>query len=194
MEGKSFKLTKLQYFPAILTVIIAVFLCGGGITYKFLFPKKQVSSANFKNQIDNLLGEKKYDEAAALLEKYKVTSEDAEFVCNANGIVNFARKKYELAANSYQDCAKILGNSKKSAFYQNLIGNCYREMNDYNKAIASYQEAVTNNPYGQTAWVNLISTYLLSGEKAEAADSAKTALEKIPDSQEIKNLLAKTRE
>jgi len=67
-------------------------------------------------------------------------------------------------------------------------------MNDYDKAIASYQEAVANNPYGQTAWVNLISTYLLSGEKAEAADSAKTALEKIPNSDEIEKLLEKASE
>ena len=182
----------IRMIPLLLVLVLAVIvLCALVI---FAPPKPKQVSDSTKREIYDSLTKKDYNQTIKLMSKLNQKDGDKEFVCSTLGEANMGKGNYPEAVRNFESCAKLYEGQKKSALYKNLVGNAYRLAGNSDLAIKNYKDATILNPFSQTAWVNLVMIDLTRGEKAQAAESAKEGLELMPQSEELKNLLKKTRE
>lgn len=105
--------------------------------------------------------------------------------CNADNAARKFKKMY--SQGNYSEALEgFLGmdSSKLKNFreeeYFHVIGNCYMQLGDYEKAIA-YQEKCTNiAPNYFKAWVNMGFSYKRMGDKDKAFECYETALQYDP--------------
>lgn len=105
--------------------------------------------------------------------------------CNADGAARKYKKMYN--QGNYSEAleglldmdASKLKNFKEEEYFH-VIGNCYMQLGDYEKAIA-YQEKCTRiAPNYFKAWVNMGFSYKRMGEKDKAFECYETALQYDP--------------
>lgn len=105
--------------------------------------------------------------------------------CNADGAARKYKKMY--TQGNYSEAleglldmdASKLKNFKEEEYFH-VIGNCYMQLGDYEKAIA-YQEKCTNiAPNYFKAWVNMGFSYKRMGDKDKAFECFETALQYDP--------------
>ena len=63
-----------------------------------------------------------------------------------------------------------------------ILGNIYNQKGDYDKAITTYKQIISNNSGNLQAYVNLATVYKLKSEQDKAIATAKEAVEKNPKS------------
>lgn len=63
-----------------------------------------------------------------------------------------------------------------------ILGNVYNQQGDYDKAISTYKEVISNNSGNIQAYVNLATVYKLKNEQDKAITTAKEAVDKNPKS------------
>ena len=105
--------------------------------------------------------------------------------CNADSAARKYKKMY--TQGNYSEALEgFLGmdSSKLKNFreeeYYHVIGNCYMQLGDYEKAV-TYQEKCTNiAPNYFKAWVNMGVSYKHMGEKDKAFECYETALQYDP--------------
>ena len=81
-------------------------------------------------------------------------------------------RAYEFYQNKrYNDALAIAENDSQissSAFGQVLIGNCYKSINNKEKAIAHWQKAISISPLEYSAYINIANEYYADGKTSEA--------------------------
>jgi len=171
--------------------LFLIFLCFF-IVYQYKTNRQDTKT--LQSKIDNLILQNKYEEALEELQNLKETESTKEFICSRKGRIYFLKKDFDKALDSYKKCEEIFDSKKeasKKSYYLNLMGNSYREKREPKKAILYYNKAVEINPKNQTAWVNLVNIYIISGERSDALKTVKMALEKIPNDPALLKLLEK---
>ncbi len=92
------------------------------------------------------------------------------------------------AQQQYEEAIKL---NDKDATLHNNLGNTYRDLKQYDKAVESYQEAIILDNQSQNAYANLANVQLYSLEKPnDAIETYKKAIKAMPNNTQMKLLLA----
>ena len=73
------------------------------------------------------------------------------------GVVLFLKKNFLGAIKNFEHC--IISKEKLDFYYLN-IGNCYRELNNFEDALKYYEQAISKNPHNYEIFFNLGILYL----------------------------------
>lgn len=134
----------------------------------------------------SLLFDKKYPEAADLLERAVRVDPGGAYSYNALGIAYLEQAKFELAVQAFRDA------SKRAQLWAYPLGNmalAYGEMGDYNNAIKAYLAAIRLTPQYFYLPYNLGLTYQKVNRRKEAEAAYKQAISLSPDAAEPYNAL-----
>lgn len=102
--------------------------------------------------------------------------------CNSDGAARKSKKLYsegnysEALSGFLEVDTEKLKNFKQEELYH-LIGNCYMQLENYEKAIAYQKKCVETNPEYFLGWVNLGISYKRMGDKNKAFECYETALQ-----------------
>lgn len=91
----------------------------------------------------------------------------------------FAEAIVPLEAALQQPC------STPSSLILTVIGNCYNELDEFEKAVSYHDRAIAADPRNYKAYVNRGISYRLQGDFAKAKESYNRALEIEPDYAEL---------
>lgn len=92
----------------------------------------------------------------------------------------YSQKKYSEALDGFLKIdAEDLKNFREEEYYH-IIGNCYLQLGDYEKAIAYQQKCTRLVPEYFKAWVNMGAAYKRLGDNEKAYECYDTALQYDP--------------
>lgn len=113
------------------------------------------------------------DEAEAAYQKLLSANPDDSDALHYLGLIAFQRRRYADAVNSIEAAIKV--NGMVSAFHCNL-GNAYKALGLFDKAIAAFHQAVKLDPEFHAAYCNLGNTFLEQGDLDNAIASYRKAI------------------
>ncbi len=123
---------------------------------------------------------KEYDQALADLEK-SVQLDAPHFGYRANGnigLIYHRQGKYDKALEAY---TASIGYNEANADVFFLRGETYTALEQYEAAIADYQNAITRFPRYASAYQSLGYAYYKTGKNDKAIEELKRAIEIVPD-------------
>lgn len=169
---------KVQFW----TIISVLFLIGAFVVVQRYWPLKEKKSENERvSAAYEDLFLKDYDgviKNLADVDKFSESLREEAYM--ALGQAYFAKAEYAKASENYQKAENLAESDKKKSYYNNLVGNCLRENKDKDGAVSKYKLAVQLDPKNESAWVNMINLYRISGDISDAKNVAKAALLSIP--------------
>lgn len=189
------KLTRLSrlrvFFKKYWRTFIPLFILLFFISLSIWGAREYLSYNNKKNSRKNYiqglknLNDGNFDEATKSLEKsIKGSGNNIESLTQL-GVSKYNQGDYSGAITTYLEALEI--DSRNTAVI-NSLGNVYRDQKNFEKAQKEYEKAIQINPFFSPAYTNLAIMLFDLGKKADALEIVQKGLEKIPDSQELKNI------
>jgi tetratricopeptide (TPR) repeat protein len=133
-----------------------------------------------------LLFQKKFPDAARLLETAVRIDPSAGYAYNALGIAYLEQAQYDKAIPAFRDAAN---RAQHWSYPLHNLALAYMETGDYNAAIRSYKEAIRLAPRFAYLPYNLGFVYQRIGRRKEAEASYRKAIALAPDSAEPLNAI-----
>lgn len=104
---------------------------------------------------------------------------------------SYQQKQYDKAIKELMQLISL--NPERASGYYNNIGMCYMDQAKYDLAIQSFSQAVKIDPKFSTGYNNLGQCYEKTGDKKQAADFYKKALDADPNNQIAKDNFERVR-
>ncbi len=177
------KAPKKKRFPVFLPVSVILIAVFFGF---WLFVRSKGDKPVLDSRQEGLekFSQGSFQEASDLLEKSGGDERDPEVLLKL-GASYYNQRKYDEAIAAYEE---VIALDKGNAVIYNGLGNVYRDRKDPDKAIESYRKAIEIDPMSPLAYSNLAILLSDSGKIEEARLVIGQGLEKIPTSQELKNI------
>ena len=129
---------------------------------------------NKLDEINQLIVDKKFEEAKAELEKYNPDEEKETEALKLLGLCNVNLEKYKAGQSNFETVVKYDPEDASSWFY---LANCYDNLDDVIHAKAAYQKVIELRENFIDAYKNLCVLYVRCDEPENAIELAKKALE-----------------
>ena len=126
------------------------------------------------DEINQLIVDKKFEEAKAELEKYNPDEEKETEALKLLGLCNVNLEKYKDGQSNFETVVKYDPEDASSWFY---LANCYDNLDDVIHAKAAYQKVIELRENFIDAYKNLCVLYVRCDEPENAIELAKKALE-----------------
>ena len=126
------------------------------------------------DEINQLIVDKKFEEAKAELEKYNPDEEKETEALKLLGLCNVNLEKYKDGQSNFETVVKYDPEDASSWFY---LANCYDNLDDVIHARAAYQKVIELRENFIDAYKNLCVLYVRCDEPENAIELAKKALE-----------------
>ena len=126
------------------------------------------------DEINQLIVDKKFEEAKAELEKYNPDEEKETEALKLLGLCNVNLEKYKAGQSNFETVVKYDPEDASSWFY---LANCYDNLDDVIHAKAAYQKVIELRENFIDAYKNLCVLYVRCDEPENAIELAKKALE-----------------
>lgn len=129
---------------------------------------------NKLDEINQLIVDKKFEEAKAELDKYNPDEEKETEALKLLGLCNVNLEKYKDGQSNFETVVKYDPEDASSWFY---LANCYDNLDDVIHAKAAYQKVIELRENFIDAYKNLCVLYVRCDEPENAIELAKKALE-----------------
>lgn len=183
------KLHKKTYLIAAGAVLVAAVVVGGIFAFKFLDRKHQEklestlveatksnSKKEFQNAIDKTTTQSGWSKDQTLrLDRILAES-------------YYGLGDYKKSIDYYTKLKSAQTSDAVNSYYENIIGNVYRDSGDLDKAIELYNLAITHAPSSSNAWINLTYLYLSKDDLSKAKETIARAKEQNPKNSEIETI------
>lgn len=126
------------------------------------------------NEINQLLGEKKFEEAKKELENHKPDEEKDVEAVKLLGLCNVNLNLFKEGQSNFETVVKYRPEDASSWFY---LGNCYDNQDDFILAKAAYLKVIELRENFLDAYKNLCILYVKSNEQEKAVELGLKALE-----------------
>ena len=126
------------------------------------------------DEINQLIVDKKFEEAKAELDKYNPDEEKETEALKLLGLCNVNLEKYKDGQSNFETVVKYDPEDASSWFY---LANCYDNLDDVIHAKAAYQKVIELRENFIDAYKNLCVLYVRCDEPENAIELAKKALE-----------------
>jgi len=141
--------------------------------------KQNLKSAFTWNEYGNaLLKAGSYAEAAVAYNKAIEIDANFGWAYGNLALIEYNKGKYAEAEPLYQKSIRRLKIRKEKVVVLNRLGNTYRKMNDYNRAIQTHRKALELIPGNISTWQNLIQIHTDLGRLNTAIDLLTPSLDK----------------
>lgn len=174
-ERQWFRRKKLVIIVVVVVVVLAALLA-----YLIFKPEKKEELSNnpiiagYEKQLPSL--EKKVDD----------NPKDAQSVQDY-AVALYATGDLQASKEQYEALVKLL---PKDATARNNLGNVYRDLKEYDKAVEAYQKAIELDSKNVNAYTNLANLYIYTLDKKDLGiKTYQDALKALPDNLELKILL-----
>jgi tetratricopeptide (TPR) repeat protein len=165
---KILKFVKRFWYVFVVVAIIAGVLIAWGVA-------SAREDAAWRRAND-AFGKADYETAKKEIEGYGVPKEQDRLKVYAQTML--ATRTLDKALTGYENLYAV--NKDQGTLL--ILGNIYNQKGDYDKAITTYKQIISNNPGNLQAYVNLATVYKLKSEQDKAIATAKEAVEKNPKS------------
>lgn len=158
---------RFWYVFVVLAIIIGVLVAWGIASAREDAAWKRANDA---------FGRADYETAKKEIGGYGIPSEEARLKVYAQTML--ATRTLDNALTGYE---KLYASNKDQGTLL-ILGNIYNQKGDYDKAISTYKQVISNNSANLQAYVNLATVYKLKNDQDKAIATAKEAVEKNPKS------------
>ena len=105
------------------------------------------------------------------------------------GVELYQDGKYEEAIEALNDAVKNGTDKYEQSEVYSVLGGCYLELSDYEKAIEAYKTSLEEDSTSVSGWVNLGVAYRQNGDLTDAEDCYIKALDIDPEYAELRSSL-----
>lgn len=166
----------------LIGVVVALLLVAGGTAVLWPTTAEKATVAASENPV--IAG---YQEQLPALAKAVEAKPDDPEALRAYGVALYATGDVSRAKDQYE--AELVVNRSDPVLLNNL-GNVYRDLGTYDKALDAYQQAISKDPKSATAYVNLANLYQYTlDQKDLAIITLGEAQRNLPDNPDIGVLL-----